>query len=194
MSIKVDLYLIFSVFILIFFRQAEIFLTFYIFAVFHEFAHVLIALLLKIHLEEISFLPVGVNAKFNFNNHKIKEIIVASAGPLFSLVIAYIMPQYKLPNIFIFLTNIVPIYPLDGGRILKNTILLKLGTESGIKRYQSLLRIFVILLLIFNIIQIIYLKNYSILFSSLYILQMVNEEIKKDKVRSAMKSLFNIEI
>ena len=48
MSIKIDIYLIISIAFLIFFKQIEAFQTLYIFIVFHEFTHILMALLLNI--------------------------------------------------------------------------------------------------------------------------------------------------
>ena len=77
MNIKIDLYLIISFLILTFFRQIDVFLSFYIFVILHELAHILVAFILKIKVLEISFLPFGVNAKFDFGKSKLKEIVVA---------------------------------------------------------------------------------------------------------------------
>ena len=123
MNIKIDLYLIISFIILTFFRQIDVFLSFYIFVILHELAHILVAFILKIKVLEISFLPFGVNAKFDFDKSKLKEIVVASAGPIFSLCMYFIFEEFKVQNLFIFLTNMIPIYQLDGGRILKNIII-----------------------------------------------------------------------
>ena len=117
MNIKIDLYLIITLAILAIVRQVEAFLIFYLFIVLHELIHIVTALVLKIKINEITFLPFGVYAKFDFNNHRIKEILVAMAGPLFSLGIALTIEKFMYQNIFIFITNMLPIYPLDGGRI-----------------------------------------------------------------------------
>ena len=83
---------------------------------------------------------------------------------------------------------------IDGGRILKNIMKLKLGSNKGIRVYNSVLKSFVILLVIINIILVIYLKNYNFLFVSLYIFQIAGEEIKKDKIRTQIVRALNIEI
>ena len=79
MNVKIDIYLIISLNILTIFKQVDSFLILYIFITLHELIHILTAILLRVKVIEVSFLPFGVNAKFDFKNNKIKEIIVASA-------------------------------------------------------------------------------------------------------------------
>lgn len=189
MSIKIDLYLIISMAVLIFFKQIEPFLTLYIFIIFHEIAHILVAILLKIKVLEINFLPFGANAKFDFSNHFIKEIIVASSGPIFSLGMAYLLKDFRIHNLFILITNMLPIYPLDGGRISKNIMILFLGEKRGVKFYNNLLTFLIIVLIIINIIFVVFFKNYRFIFVCLYIIQIAEEEIKKDKFKSRIKNI-----
>ena len=136
-------------------------------------------------------MPFGVNAKFDFENHKIKEIFIASAGPVFSACMAYFFKEYMVQNLFICITNLLPIYPLDGGRILKNTMILLLGQKLGAKFYNNLLIFLIILLLIFNIIVIIFLRSFQFLFVSFYIIQIAEEELKKDKIKNKIMSIYN---
>lgn len=194
MNVKIDIYLIISIVILLLFKQIEGFLIFYFFIILHEISHILVALCLKIKPLEVNFLPFGVNAKFDFLNYRRKEIIVALAGPIFSSLVAYYFPQYRVQNLFIAIMNMMPIYPLDGGRVLKNSMILKYGIISASKKYLKVVRIFCILLMIFNIILIVFQKNYRFLFVSFYIFQIVGDEIKKDKIRLRIKELLNIEI
>jgi len=194
MNIKVDIYLILSILILCFFHQAQPFLIFYFLVILHELAHILMAISLKIKLEEISFLPFGVNAKFEFEGQRKKEIVIALAGPIFSLGMAFLFPQYKIQNLFIAIINLLPIYPLDGGRILKNGMILKWGITRASNIYQQIVRTFIILLMIINIVLLVFQKNYRFLFVSFYIIQLAGEEIKKDKIRIQMKELLNLDI
>lgn len=194
MNVKIDLYLILSIVILFAFNKAEIFLTFYVFVALHELSHILVALCLKISVKEVTLLPFGINAKFEFDKKYKKEIIVAMAGPIMSFALAYYFPTYRLINMFIGIMNLLPIYPLDGGRIIKNTLILVLGMEKAITKYRTFLRIVTILFLIINIIMIIYLKRYQFIFVTLYLFQMVEEELKKDRVRMKMKEILNLEV
>lgn len=194
MNITIDFYWILSILFLIFTKQGETYFIFYFFIFLHELAHILMAVLLKVKVEEISFLPVGVNAKFDFKKKKGKEIVVAMAGPVFSLLLAFFFPKYKVENCWIAILNLLPIAPLDGGRILKNTLWLVFGMEKGMERYQAFLRGFLILFVIFSVIQIVFLRNYFMIFSMLYLFQMVKEELKKDRIRRMVKALLNLEI
>ena len=193
MNIKIDIYLIFSIVILLFFRQAESFLIFYFFILIHEIAHILVAKMLKIKIIDVSLLPFGVNARFDFCNCKIKEIIIASAGPIISIIMAVFIEKYYIQNIFIFTVNMIPIYPLDGGRIIKNIMLLFFGKKKGSCIYMIILKSTIILLIIINIVLIIFFKYYKFVFVSLYIIQVASEEIKKDNLKKQISSLFNVE-
>jgi len=194
MSIKLDIYLVFSIIILFFFRQAESFLIFYLFVLLHEIAHILVAKLLKVKVVDVSLLPFGVNARFDYCDNKIKEIIIASAGPILSLVMSETLNEYFIQNIFIFIVNMIPIYPLDGGRIFKNLLLVILGNRRGGTIYRVILKVAIIVLVIVNIIFIVFFRFYNFIFVSLYIIQLANEEIKKDNLKNEISSLLNLEI
>lgn len=165
---------------------------FYMFIFLHELAHILVALILKIKLIDVSFLPFGVNARFDFENHKIKEILISFAGPILSLIFALYLPKYRVINLFILITNLIPIFPLDGGRILKNIICLFVGTDKGLKVYKNILKALILILLILNIFMIIFLKNYRFLFVSLYIIQVSSEEIKKEQIRATIQKYLEL--
>ena len=194
MNIKIDIYLILSILILFLFHQASVFLIFYFFVIIHELAHIIMALILKIPVKEVNFLPFGVNAKFDFKNQRKKEILVAITGPIISLCLAYFIPQYRVQNLFIAIMNLIPLYPLDGGRILKNLMILKYGLHKTINKYEQILKTLVILLSILNIWLVIYQKKYQFLFVTIYIIQVAGEELKKDKIRKKVKEILNVEI
>ncbi len=192
MNVKIDLYLIISLIILTFFRQIDVFLSFYIFAVLHELAHITIALILRVKVLELSFLPFGVNAKFDFGKSRLKEVIIATVGPIFSLYLYFITEKFKVQNLFIFITNMLPIYPLDGGRIVKNIIIFLFGSKIGTVIYNNLLKIFIIILIIINLILIVFLKNYKFIFVSIYIIQLAGDEIKNDKIKEKIREILNV--
>ena len=57
-----------------------------------------------------------------------QEIIVASAGPAVSLLTAYLFHKvnatYFIISALLAATNLLPIYPLDGGRMLKSALMM----------------------------------------------------------------------
>ena len=65
---------------------------------------------------------------------------------------------------------------------------------KGIEIYSIFLKSFIIILIIINIVLVIFLKNYQFIFVSLYIFQIAEEEVKKDKIRKQINNLLNVEI
>ncbi len=97
--------------------------------VIHELGHVLLATIEKVKVEKIIFYPLGGITKFKMklNISPIKELKILCAGPLFQCI-AYLLLLKIIPNMKeqimnyhknILIFNLLPMYPLDGGRIMK---------------------------------------------------------------------------
>ncbi len=105
---------------------------------FHEMCHCIAATLLKMKVEAITIYPFGMQA--NIQNlgfySSFKELIVLIAGPMTHLINPFIFAfllnlgvispsmQSWLLNINkgMLIMNLLPIYPLDGGRIINEII------------------------------------------------------------------------
>lgn len=118
--------------------------------------------------EKIEIMPFGLTASFypNFDdkNYKIKEILVILAGPLTSLALAFFCktPEAVYSNILILLFNIIPIYPLDGGRIVKSILQLKLDVIEAKYVINKISYITMIILTVVSSIGVYYYKNLAI--------------------------------
>lgn len=96
----------------------------------HECGHFFTALFFKWPTERIVFYPFGGVAKFSHDiNCSLKEeILVLLMGPIMQLVCYYILISIDMFNNYyqnimiinysILIFNLLPIYPLDGGRLL----------------------------------------------------------------------------
>lgn len=112
------------------------------FAILHEFAHIITGKMLNIKISGITLQPFGICARLKEPVIKspLKEIIMALAGPFLSFVLwgifAVLYKYYKLEilgyctllNLSLFLINLLPCLPLDGGRILR--AILTLGSNA----------------------------------------------------------------
>lgn len=174
------LFLIFS-FVCLFSLKTRIyfsnFFVCYLFIVFHELSHVLVASLFGKKLELIRLSISGVNAKFEREKFKLDanesyffNILIYFAGPFSNILLAIIFHNVEMIyeiNLSLAIINLFPIYPLDGYNILKNV----LGTFNSKYNYlniiQNLLLFFLFLL---SIYQFFYFKSITIFVFSIYIL------------------------
>ena len=101
-----------------------------------------------------------------------KKVIVALAGPCISFIIAIIYmkiePYYFnktdiiYSNILIALFNLMPIYPLDGGRIIKGILHIKFGDMKSQLITYKISYYIMILLTVMASIAVYYYKNIAI--------------------------------
>lgn len=154
----------------------------------HEFGHILMSFLFKWNIEKIIILPFGGLTKFNekINRPLIEEFLIAVAGILFQIIFFIIIKdkiQYKyfsFINYFIIIFNLIPIYPLDGSKILNIFLNIIFSFKKSIKITIFISYIFIIIgtLLFFN-------KNKLIVFIITFLSLEVN------KLNKQKKELFN---
>lgn len=181
MRIRIDLKIL--IFLILFYltNQINIYLTILFFCIIHELGHLLTGLALKLKTEKIELMPYGLSASLKINpqdlNKKIgkgtvlevKKIIIALAGPIVSLVFAiifiYVDPIYitkqdaVYSNILILLFNILPLYPLDGGRIIKGLLHIKFGNKTSKKIVNEISNITMYILSFIFSIAVFYFQN-----------------------------------
>lgn len=157
------------------------------FCVIHEMGHIITALILKMKPEKLEIMPFGLSVSFytNFNdiNSSLKEILVALAGPLTSFIIAIIAYMYNFKyfmkeeivysNILILLFNILPIYPLDGGRIIKNILHMKFGAVDSEKIVNKISKITVVIFTVISSIAVYYYKNLAIFLICIFLWMLI---------------------
>ena len=100
----------------------------------HELGHSVVARTKGGYIHEIVLYPFGGAAKIsNIPKRPVDEILVALAGPAVSLVLALLFNQIELLrflgylNGMLFFFNILPVFPMDGGRVLRAVLTIKNG-------------------------------------------------------------------
>lgn len=152
---------------------AEHFFCVWIFVVIHELSHVLVAKFFGLQIEKIIFSLIGAKAVIKNFNLTIawKKFWILIAGPFANLFLAIIF--FSQNNFFVganfslFIFNLLPIYPLDGGRIL---ILILKKFSAGKKFFLKLNRFMIAILFLFGILQfILFFPNLSLLAIAIYL-------------------------
>lgn len=200
MVLKIDLK-IFIFFVLFYLtKQIKLYATIMVLCIIHELGHVLMGLIMGLKIEKIEIMPLGLSVSFKLNvddyNKKIKKgsilqlkkIAIAAAGPLTNLIMLLIVLNTNInlkivsneilayANILIMLFNLLPIYPLDGGRILKEIIHILEGSIKAKIYIRKVSKVVIILLTMLGSIGIIYLKNIAIFFIIIYLWIIVIKE------------------
>lgn len=205
MRFRIDLK-IFIFFILFYFtKQIEVYAMIMIFAIIHELGHLLAGLLMGMKPEKVEIMPFGVSISFKIkvkeynkrikkgNLLEIKKIIVALAGPITNFIIILITYNLNMDllksiliiytNFLIMIFNLVPIYPLDGGRILKGILYIFLGKRKSEKYVNTISKITVIIITTVSSILILYTHNISIFLIDMYLWYLVIKEDLRHRKR-----------
>ncbi len=162
------LFLIFPVFLILKIPLNAYFIT--LFSAFcHECAHLLASLIKKEKFFRLFITPFGFELSMSIKNKR-NELFIISSGPLFSLGAFFVflmLGKYEWAriNFFLFAINILPAFPLDGGRILKILLSEHFGALRGMVLFKKISRYTALSLFILSA----WMKNMWLLFVSLLI-------------------------
>lgn len=199
MKAKVDLKIFFILLLYILTHKVETFTITFIFIILHEIGHILSGILLGLKINKLELNIAGISLEFkNYGKErKLKNIIIDLAGPAINLLLAIIgiFIQSKIiiyVNAILFFINMLPIYPLDGGRILKNILLYKNTYKQTIKIIETISKYTLIILSIFASILILSFKNISIFILIIYLWGIYIKERHKNKlIKRAYQTIEN---
>src|SRR6478672_4298414 len=122
----------------------------------HELGHALAARRFGIHTPDVTLLPIGGVARLErIPREPRQELVIAIAGPMVNVVIAGVLtvilkqarfgtdldvlsnPGIALAarlaavNMFLVLFNLIPAFPMDGGRVLRALLAMKMNYASA---------------------------------------------------------------
>lgn len=217
MSLKLDLKIFLFLLLFLITSQFEIYIIVMIFAIVHELGHLVAGLALGYKVEEIKLTPMGLRLQFkvkskeynekikNGNRLNVKKAIIAIAGPITNLIIfivlmllqkldftftnTYIYQIIIYSNILIAIFNMLPIYPMDGGRVINEILKIIIGYKKAYKITYILSKTLLIILTAIASISILYLKNIAILFIIMYLWCLELQEIRRYNRRKSIEKV-----
>lgn len=152
----------------------------------HELSHVAAAFYLKEDIEEVIIYPFGGVTKINalLNSSIKKEIFILIMGPIGQMLfyfMIFILYKYNLVNsstfnnltylnFFLLIFNLLPILPLDGGRLLNNVLNFKFSFKNShiITIFGSCFVLVLLLLFLLFSVKIFYVIVLLLLIKSIF--------------------------
>ena len=205
MVFRIDLKIFIFLIILYFTRQIEIYGLIMIFAFLHEMGHFVAGIILKMKVKKMTIMPAGFSIEFaltekDYNKKilksnilEVKKIIVAAAGPMVNLILIAVTLISKqkndianniiYSNLLILIFNLLPIYPLDGGRIMKSMLCLIEKRKYSIIYTNRVSNLTLFLITFIFSILIYYYKNWAILVVLMYLWYIVLKQNKICKMK-----------
>ena len=156
------------------------------FAFIHELGHLFAGLLLGMKPEKLEVTPYGISVAFKLfpsdynkkilkgNLLELKKIFIALAGPLVNFLIIIVVINSEIDvfsnlliiysNLLLIVFNSIPIYPLDGGRILKSMLCIFGGRKKAYRITETVSTISLSLLLFGCGLAVLYVHNWGLVF------------------------------
>ena len=200
MKIKINLNIFLFLILFIITKQIELYALTMLFSLIHEIGHLLMGIVLNYQVDSFKIIPLGFSIEFKtkieeYNKKILKtrkivlsRILIAISGPIMNLIIIIVLLICKTENmnliysnLIILLFNLVPIYPLDGGRIILNILKLFIGNNKAYTYANLISNVFVIIITAVSSIGIYY-KNIAILFIIVTLWALITKENKKYRV------------
>lgn len=203
MQIKINVNLF--IFIIIFYitRQIEIYALLMLFAFVHEIGHVISGIILGFRPKSLHIMPFGIAVEFNTyvqdynkkiicgNILNLKKLLIALAGPMTNFIIILICYMWNgdfyginskyiiYANLLLGIFNLLPIYPLDGGRIMKEIITIFYGRREALNFTNKVSNINLCIITAVSSVAIYYFKNIAILLIIIYLWIVIIRENRK---------------
>lgn len=182
--------------------QLGLLLIAYLVAFFHELGHIAAAVILKYKVTGIEILPVGICALVDkkLKNKPQHELLVAACGPVVNLLCIIIcMSIYKfcmintqvftVVNLYMLIINLLPIMPLDGGRILNACLALEFKKKRAEAISRAVSVFMTVAVLVLGCMLFVSTRaNFSLLAAALYLmgsLKLPDKNIKMAEIAEA---------
>jgi len=130
-----------------------------LFSCLHELGHLLCLIAFKAYPSLIKISFYGISLQYKCSLGKFKEFLVILCGPLVNLIL-YLIFKDSI-NLMLFILNMYPVLPLDGGRMVY---------AISEKASEIISILFLIVLSVISVYLVAEYKIFSLLFIALYLI------------------------
>lgn len=196
MKIKIDLKIFVFIIFLFFIKKIEYYCLFMFFIILHEIAHLITGIILGFKPKEIFINIAGLSIEFyNYSiiNKDLAKGLILLAGPIFNIILIMIFYTLNIEyvtkikiiliNFILAIVNLLPILPLDGGKILKILLKRRFGYKKSIIISEKISKTFLYILMIIYSIFVLKIKNIGIFIFLVYLYVLNNKENKLNAIR-----------
>jgi len=160
---------------------AEYFLIFFCIMI-HEFVHSIVAIFAGRHVYGIRVMPVGLGVSIEETlTGRFENVFIYSSGPFINLFLfllikftganSEVLINIMVVNAYLAIFNIMPVLPLDGGKVLLVILSGKIGTFAAYRYIRRLSFLFGILFITVGTVQFIYNRfNFSLFLIGIYLI------------------------
>jgi len=129
----------------------------------HELGHALMAATYGISTRDITLYPFGGIAAIEQEpNPGLEEFFIAIAGPAVNFILAgllapglflgsHVISFLVMINLVMGIFNLIPAFPMDGGRILRSVLAARLGKEKGTRLSLNISLVWCVLFLLVGV-------------------------------------------
>lgn len=210
MKIEINLKIIIAIILFFLLSNLNMYFMFLFFVLIHEIMHLIVGLIIGGKAEKMYINPFGVSLEIYLygKSRPLSKILFYLSGPLINFILAigffYLNMDIELKekliytNLSICFFNLLPILPLDGGKILKEIFAVFFSSDISSKIMIYFSKIFLgIISLVYSIL-ILKVKNIYILILLIYVWYLFLIEEKKysilKKTRDEIKKYNNLKM
>ncbi len=162
----------------------------------HELGHSLAARGFGIQTRHITLLPIGgVASLTGMPRRPLHELVIALAGPAVNVVIAALLTPFALlmgdiflylwiANLFLVIFNLIPAFPMDGGRVFRALLAMKLSYGKATVIAARTGQVFAVLIALLGLY---FLKNPMSLLVAAFVFFAAEAEL-----RAVLRSLYSV--
>ena len=198
MKIKFNLDIFICILIAIITKNIEKYIIFMIFIIIHEMSHLVTGIILGLKPKKINVYALGLSLEFysfGYIKYKnLKKILIYISGPIINFIIAVLLivlnktscTEIIYINIILGMFNLLPIYPMDGGRIIKQIICISKGEKRSREIINKISNITVLCITALYSILILYLRNFAIFVAIIYLWLILIKENRNLRIQMKM--------